>query len=227
MTRWKRCGADKLKTKHMFFRKTIKYISLSIILISLGYFTMMFLSAREKIVGVKKESAVIANEQTGGRILGEEESQPVQSKFFASQNFRTPQISFGGDAIVFPAGQQSNAPEIQDMRSELLLTKADQQVKFLLSWKTNKECRSAIEYMKDGQPEGKVVSEDGYGFVHSAAIAPLNFSTSYSYTITARDKWGNETKSEKLVFYTGAPSVSIFDIIVAAFKDMFGWMAKK
>jgi len=211
----------------MFVKKTIKYIVIAIVIISFGYFSVMVFSSREKITGVKKESAAIANEQSDGKILGEEESQPVQTRFFASQNFRTPQISFGGDAIVFPAGQQSGAPEIQDMRSELLLTKSDQQVKFLLSWKTNKECRSAIEYMKDGQSEGKVVSEDGYGFVHSAAIAPLNFSTSYSYIVTARDKWGNEIKTEKLVFYTGAPSISIFDIIVAAFKDMFGWMVRK
>ena len=146
---------------------------------------------------------------------------------YASQNFKTPQITFGGDAITMPSGEQSVAPEILDMRSELLTTKTDQQVKFVLTWKTNKLCLSSIEYMKEGQAEAKTVSEDGYGFVHSVEIAPLNYSTSYSYVVTARDKWGNEIKSDKLAFYTGAPNVSIFDLLGGAFKDMFGWAGKK
>jgi hypothetical protein len=45
--------------------------------------------------------------------------------------------------------------------------------------------------------------------------------------VTARDKWGNETKSDKLAFYTGAPNISILDLLGGAFKDMFGWAGKK
>ncbi len=177
-------------------------------------------------VAQKEAAATIANEKLGGRVLGEEGSSPVATNFFASQNFRAPQITFGGDAITVPSGEQSVAPEISDMRSELLTTKTGQQVKFLLSWKTNKPCSSSIEYKKEGQAEGKTVSGDGYGFAHSAEIAPLAYSTSYSYAVAARDKWGNEIKSEKLSFYTGAPKVSIFDLLGGAFKDMFGWANK-
>jgi len=204
----------------------LKYFSLAIILIALGFFSMMFLSSRAKNNNQAETAATILNENTsGGKVLGEEGS-PVPTKMYASQNFRTPQISFGGDAIAMPAGEQSLAPEIQDMRSELLTTKTDQQVKFVLTWKTNKLCQSSIEYMKEGLSEGKKIADDGYGFVHSVEIAPLNYSTSYSYTVTARDKWGNEIKSDKLAFYTGTQNVSIFDLIAAAFKDMFGWMRK-
>ncbi|MFA6193384.1 MAG: hypothetical protein WC726_00775 [Parcubacteria group bacterium] len=206
--------------------KVIKYSTLSVLLVSLGFFSMKFLSWRSSMNETKETVAVISNETTGGKVLGEEGNQ-VPTKMFASQNFKTPQITFGGDAIAMPAGQQSVVPEIQDMRSELLMAKTDQQVKFLLTWKTNKLCRSSIEYMKEGQAEGKTVSDEGYGFIHSAEVAPLNYSTSYSYIVTVRDKWGNEMRSDKLAFYTGAQNVSIFDLIAAAFKDMFGWMRKK
>ncbi|HLM84452.1 MAG TPA: fibronectin type III domain-containing protein [Candidatus Bathyarchaeia archaeon] len=187
---------------------------------------MKYFSLRAELNEPKETVANIANENTPGQVLGEEGSQ-LPSKMYASENFKTPQITFGGDAITVPAGQQSEAPQILDMHSELLMTKTDQNVKFLLSWKTNKLCQSSIDYIKEGQSQAKTISDEVYGFVHSVQITPLNYSTSYSYTVTARDKWGNEMKSEKLAFYTGAPNVSIFDLLGGAFKDMFGWAGKK
>ena len=210
----------------MKLKKTIKYIFFAILLVALGYSAMMFLSFRAAMNEPKETVANISNENTHGKVLGEEGDQ-IPTKMFASQNFRTPQISFGGDAIAMQSGEQAIAPEILNLRSELLMTKTDQQVKFLLTWKTNKLCQSSIEYMKEGQAEGKTVTDDGYGFVHSVEVAPLNYSTSYSYMVTVRDKWGNEIKSDKLAFYTGAPNVSIFDLLGGAFKDMFGWAGKK
>jgi hypothetical protein len=203
--------------------KIIKYILLAVFVIALGYFSAVIFSRPAQ----KETVATISNEQeTSGKVLaGEESNFPPQG--FISQNFHSPQITFGGDAITVPSGQQSIAPEILDLRSELLLVKNDQQVKFLLSWKTNKPCVSSIAYTKEGQAEAKTVSENNYGFIHSVEIAPLSYSTSYSYTVTARDKWGNENQSEKLAFYTGAPNVSIFDLLGGAFKDMFGWAGKK
>lgn len=174
----------------------------------------------------KETVAIITNEQMKtGKVLGEDEIE-IPSQMYSSQNYKSPQITFGGDAITVPLGEQSVNPEIQDMRSELLMTKSDQRVKFILTWKTNKLCRSSIEYLKSGQTEAKTVSEDGYGFVHSVEIAPLNYSTSYSYTVSAKDKWGNETKSDKLAFYTGAENVSILDLLAGAFRDMFGWVGR-
>lgn len=211
----------------MRIKQFVKIFFVAIFIIVLGYYSMSLFSTYKKIIGVKNEKATISNEKDGGKVLAAEEGEtPVQTNFFSSQNFHSPQISFGGEAITFPEGQQSQAPQIVDMRSELLLTKADQQVRFLLSWKTNKPCLSSITYKKESQSEGKTIEEDGYGFIHSVEISPLNFSTSYSYTVSAKDKWGNETISDKLAFYTGAPNVSIFDLLGGAFKDMFGWATK-
>ncbi len=211
-------------------KKIIRYIFLIVILVFGGYFTAKYFSLRADQNEKKETVANISNENTPGKVLREEESVSAADAtgMYTSQNFRSPQISFGKEAITVPAGEQSLAPEIFDMRSELLMTKTDQKVKFMLTWKTNKLCRSSIEYMKEGQAEGKIISDDGFGFTHSVSLEPLNYSTSYSYIITARDKWGNETKSEKLIFYTytGAPRVSILDLIGGAFKDMFGWANK-
>lgn len=206
-------------------KKIFKYIFIATLLVFLGYFSTEFFSFRAAQNEKEETAAVISNEHTTGRVLGEEEE--TSSRMFASDNFRSPQITFGGDAIAYQSGGQSEAPEILDMRSELLTTKTDQEVKFVLSWKTNKLCKSSIEYVKEGQSDGKTISEDGYGFVHSAEIAPLNYSTSYSYKVSIRDRLGTEFDSDKLAFYTGAPNVSIFDLLGGAFKDMFGWTGKK
>lgn len=211
----------------MKIKKILKYIFIPVLAIVFGYFSMAYFSLRAKNNKPAETAAIIANENTSaGKVLGEE-GDAVPSQMYSSQNFRSPQISFGGDAIALSSGQQSDAPEISDMRSELLITKTDQQVKYLLTWKTNKLCRSSIEYMREGQSEGKTVADNSFGFVHSVEIAPLNYATSYSYVITASDKWGTETKSDKLAFYTGAQNVSIFDLLGGAFKDMFGWSGKK
>ncbi len=208
--------------------KKIIFVSFSsVLLAAVAFAVFVFFDQKSSSrIGQAEPVAVISNEQNGGRVLGEEGSNPVATKFFASQNFRTPQITFGGDAITVPSGEQSAAPEISDMRSQLMMTKGDEKVEFLLSWKTDKPCSSLIEYSREGQTEPKTVSEDGYGFAHSAEIAPLNYSTSYSYTVAARDKWGNVVKSDKLSFYTGAPKVSILDLLGGAFKDMFGWAGR-
>jgi hypothetical protein len=211
----------------MIIKKTIKYIFIALLVVAAGFFAMPFYSSWKNISSNKQEVATISNEHSQtGKVLGEDAAAPDQTNMFSSENFRTPQITFGGDAITFPAGQQSDSPEITGMHSELLMTKSDQQVKFIISWKTNKLCNSSIEYLREGQSEGRTLSEDGYGFVHSAEISPLNYSTSYTYTINATDKWGNASKSDKLAFYTGAPNVSILDLLGGAFKDMFGWAGR-
>jgi hypothetical protein len=207
-------------------KKSIKYISLAILFAVAVFATMLFLFTRSNRNQSRETTAKISNEQSGGKVLAEESSAPVATQFFSSPNIRSPQISFGGDAIALQSGEQSLAPEIQDLRSELVTKKEDKSVKFLLSWKTNKLCRSSVGYTKEGQSGEKNISDEGYGFMHSVEIGPLSDSTSYSYTVAAQDKWGNEKKSEKLSFYTGAPEVSIFDILAEAFKDMFGWASR-
>jgi hypothetical protein len=202
-------------------KKTIKIIFLTALLVSIGYLSAVIFSLRS----AQKETVAISNENSKGKILGEEGGQPI-SNTHKSENFRSPQISLGGEAITFPSGQQAINPEILDLRSELLTTKTDRKAKFMLTWRTNKPCLSSVEYLREGEAEGKVFSEDGYGINHSAEISPLAFSTSYSYTVFAKDKWGNEINSDKLAFYTGAPNVSILDLLGNAFKDMFGWASR-
>ena len=169
--------------------------------------------------------ASISNEKNGGKVLGDEANQ-VPSQFFTSQNYHVPEISIGGEAMTMPSGEQALAPQILDLRSELLTTKSDQAVKLAVSWKTSKPCIASVEFMRSGQQSGKIMSEGDYGYIHSAVLAPLSFTTSYAYMITAKDRWGSEIKSEKLAFYTGAPKVSIFDLLGGAFKNLFGWTGR-
>jgi hypothetical protein len=213
------------------YKKYILSLALALVFATAAFSVFVYFDKNSSSQSGRNEAAMkISNEQSrAGEILGEEGSASSADalRFFESQSFRSPAISLGGEAVVYPGGGESKAPEISDLRSELLVSKNEKDVKFLVSWKTNKLCQSSIEFQRGGEASGKSVSEDGYGYVHSAELSPLNFSTTYSYAVTARDKWGNETKSDKLAFYTGAPSVSIFDLLGGAFKDMFGWANKR
>lgn len=206
-------------------KKAFKYFFVAILLIFFGYFSTKYFSSRSDNRETKETAVNISNENTPGRVLGEEENQ-IPSQSYSSRNFRSPEISFGGSAITVPSGEQALDPEIVDLRSELLTTKRDGEAKFLISWKTTKPCVSSIAYKKEGETREKMISENDFGYLHSAALSPLAFSTSYSYLVSAKDRWGNVASADKMTFYTGAPNISILDFLVGAFRDMFGWAGR-
>ena len=58
-------------------------------------------------------------------------------------------------------------------------------------------------------------------------IGGLEPATAYVYSIKARDRWGNETNSDYYAVYTGSKMVSVFELIVKALEETFGWAVKK
>lgn len=209
----------------MKIKKYLKIILLSLCVILVGYLSAVLFSVLSERNKIKDTVGVISNEKETGRVLAEEDSAFV-SQFMSSENFRASDLSLGSQALVFPSGRQAIDPEIVDLRSELLTTKGDGEAKFLISWKTTKPCVSSVAYKKEGEAKEKIISENDFGYLHGATLSPLSFSTSYSYQVLAKDKWGNAASAEKSAFYTGAPDVSIFDLLGGAFKDMFGWANK-
>ncbi len=167
-------------------------------------------------------------------VLGEEDENNPESNleekeiFLASENFRAKQVIFGGDALL-PLGKETN-PElkINEVYSELLTTKNKEEIKLLISWKTNKPARSEVEYSKGGNEEGgQIIQEDKFSYSHSAVLSSLDPASAYTYKIKAVDQWGNEIISDRFAFYTGAPNISLLDLLFGAFKDVFGWAMKK
>ncbi|MBT3356534.1 hypothetical protein HN784_04925 [bacterium] len=161
-------------------------------------------------------------------VLGDETEDSVfEEPVFKSENYQIKQVTFGGDITIPLDDAQNRSLEIEDVISELLTTSDQEDVKLVVSWKTNKPAISTIDYGKDLNSAKETIEESSYGFTHSTILSGLDYSSAYSYTIKTKDRWDNEFDSKEFAFYTGAPKVSLIDLLFGAFADVFGWAVKK
>jgi uncharacterized protein RhaS with RHS repeats len=58
-------------------------------------------------------------------------------------------------------------------------------------------------------------------------ITGLDADSVYRYSVKAVDPNGNKDSSDQFVFYTGAPNVSLMDVLGNATQKVFGWAMKK
>lgn len=100
-------------------------------------------------------------------------------------------------------------------------------MKLIITWKTNKLAKSDIAYGRGTTQTKKIVNESDYTTDHNLILPGLEQSATYIYTITSRDRFGNEVVSDQHAIYTGAKTVSLFDLIAGAVGDVFGWAVKK
>ncbi len=160
----------------------------------------------------------------------EEESEPeeeLEEIAMTSENYKISQVKFGGDAI-FLSGSSENIPlEIYDARSETVSSKDGEEQKIMIVWKTNKLATSEIEYAESGGQNPRTFERSEYGFDHSAILSDLSPATAYVYRIKARDKWGSEIASDYFGTYTGKKADSVFELVVRAIEEVFGWAMKK
>lgn len=169
---------------------------------------------------------VSLGKQKAGEVLGEGESAGPDTKF-KSENFRVPQIVIGAEGgIFYPGAEDQKELAISDVKSEIFTDKNKKDKKVLLSWTTNKSTKSAVEYQKAGTASVQKYEETGYGIEHSALLAPLESSTTYNYVIAMRDRGGAQAATDKFAVYTGAAQISFLDMLVGAFRGVFGWAAK-
>ena len=169
-------------------------------------------------------------EENRGIVLGEEDKNieaPKSKTALSSESFRIQQLSVGGEIMTLVAAE--NVPlEIFDVKSESFVSsKKEEEVKLIVSWKTNKPAMSEIEYSRNNGQFPKSVKENSYGFNHSVVISDLEPRTSYVYVISAKDKWANAKKSDYFGVYTASKPVSVFDMISGAMNETFGWAVSK
>ena len=145
----------------------------------------------------------------------------------ASENYKIDDIDIGGGVMIL--ANQDNAPlSIENIHSESFLTgKQGNEVNLVVSWSTNKEAMSEIDYSKNGGASPKTAREDSYGFSHSVVLSGLEPGASYVYQIKCTDRWGNQVSSDNFGIYTASQPVSVFDLISNAVGQIFGWAIKK
>lgn len=146
---------------------------------------------------------------------------------YQSENFRVGDISIGGEAEFLLSEDSPEPLEVNSIRGEAFTEKNKQEVKLVVSWRTNKLAKSIISYSKGVGQAKKSISEDDYSLNHSVIIPGLDQASTYVYEITSNDRFGNEIVSESHAVYTGSRTVSLFDLIANAVGEVFGWAVKK
>lgn len=150
-----------------------------------------------------------------------------ENSLLQSENFKIKQISFGGSAVAAVDGSEEVPVKISDLQSEALLSEDNKEAKLLLSWETNKDSISTVEYSRAESQGLKMAVERKYNHSHRMLLSELDPGTVYVYRIKSRDRWGREFFSEYYSVYSGSPAVSVFDLISKSMNEIFGWAIKK
>ena len=221
----------KKRRQENFLRKVSAFFAVGGFVLAVTFATLIIFDLIGRYFYYSKGRVYSSQDSQGrrtGLVLAEETEnlKTLNKESYASENYRIVQVTFGGDAVLLPSGEEQLELEIYDIKSELLTTKDQEDIKLLVSWKTQRPTVSEVEYYRGGEEGGKKIKEDKYGYSHSAVLNSLDAATTYTYVIRVKDEWGNEKSSDKFAFYTGAPNVSLLDLLAGAVRDVFGWAMK-
>lgn len=148
---------------------------------------------------------------------------PDDNANYESENFKAGEIVIGGELQFLVDEDEVGALTVENIRGEAFTEKNKQEVKLVVTWTTNKLSQAAVKYSKGiGQAE-RTLDETDYSYSHSVIISGLDPASTYLYTIDATDRYGNRVKSEPHAVFTGARTVSLFDLIAGAIGEVFGW----
>lgn len=145
----------------------------------------------------------------------------------SSENYKIEQITFGGTAVAAADNSKELPAGIANLESEALLSSDNKEAKLLISWETNKEVLSTVEYSRSDGQSAKTAGEKRYNSNHRLVLSDLDPGAVYIYRIKSRDRWGQEFVSEYYSVYSGSPAVSVFDLISKSMNEIFGWAIKK
>ena len=212
--------------------KKILFILGIILLILLGWFFYRYqygtkTSTPDLIVAESKPKEITTKKVETKQAPVAESASFFGTANFESESFRIGDIAIGGESQFLLSEDTPDPLTITGIRGETFTEKNKPEVKLIITWKTNKLAQSDISYAKGTAQTKKVVNEPDYTTNHSLILPGLEQSATYIYTIVSRDRFGNEVTSDQHAIYTGAKTVSLFDLISGAVGDVFGWAVKK
>lgn len=243
------------KTKSTFFQ-FMAGLSSAVIIIPIIFLSIYLVkntisyrqSQEEKIAAINSSPQGIILNENGTATLGSASQGIVKGEntnasddqakqagiILASENYKASQVSLG-EGIVLADAEESQPLEISDINSESFIVSknngpsgnSSEEVKLLVSWKTNKLAMSELDYSKNNGQNPQVIKEQSFGFNHSVVLTQIDPGTSYIYQIKGNDHWGNEVDSDFYGIFTTSKPVSVFDLISQEINDIFGWAIKK
>lgn len=208
--------------------------------ITFALLAVVFLSKIYTDYNVRNKAAVAVSTDLKKEVPGETvttadstDSGTTKAEALASsENFNATQISVNGgvglsDTLV--DFENSGILAVTNVKSELYSIKDGDksEVKAIISCQTNKKATIEIEYFKSGEKTSKTMKDDFFGLNHMVIVPALDADSVYRYAVKATDPAGNAVSSDQFVFYTGAPNVSLMDVLGNALQKVFGWAMKK
>lgn len=152
---------------------------------------------------------------------------PEDKQGLGSENYKIEQIRFGGDTSITVDDSEGLPVEIYNVKNEPFSNRKGDELRVVITWRSNKLTSAEIEYAKSNGQNPKTISEGGFAFSHSVVLSDLEQGAAYLYRIKSKDRWGNANTSEYFGVYTGSKAVSIFEMIGKVFNDIFGWAVNK
>ncbi len=205
--------------------------------IAFAVLAIVFLSKIYTDYKEKNKVAAVVSSRFGSKVLGQESASvdsatKKEEALASSENFNATQISVNGGvglSDVLVDFEDSGVLTISNVKSELYTIKDGEksEVKAIISCQTNKKTTIEIEYFKSGEKVNKIMKDDFFGLNHMVIITGLDADSVYRYSVKAVDPNGNKASSDQFVFYTGAPNVSLMDVLGNATQKVFGWAMKK
>jgi hypothetical protein len=207
------------------FKKSKIFLVLVILgVVSLGknYYDVQAEAKNSNVRRISQEQATVlgmTDENNNQAIVG-------SGAVFSSENFKATQLALDdGAGFGLVDFDENTLLKIGDIKSELYSIKEGDktEIKGLINCSTTKRAKAELEYFKSGTTDAKTIAEQAYSTQHSWVIAGLDADSVYKYSLRAMDVSGNEISSEQFVFYTGAPNVSLIDVLSNAVRKVFGW----
>lgn len=212
------------KWRHKAVRRSLLALVVSFIIVGLAYWWF-----RGTDVTPASEDTQAPSDQTPVAVQPLLPSEPPTLTLpnddanYVSENFKAGEIVIGGELQFLVDESEVGALTVENIRGEAFTEKNKQEVKLVVTWTTNKLAQASVRYSKGiGQTE-RAVDEGDYSYNHSVIISGLDPASTYLYTIDASDRFGNRVKSEPHAVFTGARTVSLFDLIAGAIGEVFGW----
>ena len=207
-------------------------IIILLLLLGLVFLLVMFLWPKPNIYGGKidvKEPASTINVNQNIMLATTTVAAKRSKAIAESENFALLQINLEGSGTnVFDLGE-SEMFTLSNVVSELYSTKESDktEIRVVISCQTSKRAYVEVEYFKSGEKDKRVFKDTYLGFNHILVIPALDPDSVYRYSLSATDLNQTTIYSEQYVFYTGADSISLIDVLGNAAQKVFGWALER
>jgi hypothetical protein len=134
------------------------------------------------------------------------------------------------DMLSFTTASDSQAPQIQNIKSEVASTGSGDAVKYqaIISWDTDEPATSQIEFAMGIGGDYTESTEEvlSLNSSHVVIIPDLKPNSAYHFRTASKDKSGNVAYSDDVSLITPPKEKSLLQIVIKSLEDTFSWVGR-